>query len=91
MKRWTEVHAYRRVLVEQGMLRRPEERASGFLTTTLRRVTRARINQLAQTALEKDYDKVDRYPSLLLAVAKHTHSFSSHSCSRDPTGLTARV
>ena len=56
---WSEIYDCRKNLVEQGILRRPEDRGAGFLTTTLRRyVNRARMDQLAQSNLEKDYDKV---------------------------------
>ena len=56
---WSDVFECRKTLVEHGILRRPEDRTTGFLTTTLRRyVNRARMEQLAQSGIEKDYEKV---------------------------------
>lgn len=49
----------RRALVEHSMLRKPEERSSGFLTTTLRRyINRAKMDQMAASSTDKDYDKL---------------------------------
>ena len=56
---WADIYECRKSLVEHGILRRPEDRSAGFLTTTLRRyVNRTKIEQLTQSSLEKDYDKV---------------------------------
>ena len=58
-KLWADVFSCRKALVEHSMLRRPEERATGFLTTTLRRyINRAKMDQLAAANKEKDYDKL---------------------------------
>lgn len=58
-KMWSDIFACRKALVEHGMLRRPEERTSGFLTTTLRRyINRSKMDQMVAAKVERDYDKL---------------------------------
>ena len=58
---WEDLSTCRKSLVEHGILRRPAEQSSGFLTTTLRRyVNKQRMEQLARAGTEKDYEKVSK-------------------------------
>ena len=57
-KLWQEVWASRRALaVEHKMLQEPPQ-SGNFLTTTLRRYNRARLQRLQKAREEKDFEKI---------------------------------
>lgn len=57
-KLWQEVWACRRALaVEHQMLQEPPQ-SGNFLTTTLRRYNRARLERLQKARQEKDFEKI---------------------------------
>ena len=56
---WSVIYTCRKALVEHSMLRRPEERTTGFLTTTLRRyINRSKMDRMAAANKEKDFEKL---------------------------------
>ena len=60
-KHWQDIWQCRKALVEHKMLRRPPDTSGGFLTTTLRRYNRAKMEALQRQKEEnfmKDFDKV---------------------------------
>ena len=56
-KLWQEIWASRRALVEHKMLQEPPDKGN-FLTTTLRRYNRARLERLKKAREEKDFEKI---------------------------------
>jgi myosin-7 len=84
---WNEIYECRKSLVEQGILRKPIDQSSGFLTTTLRRyVNRQRLEQLAHPGTLEEFDKVFRS-----YITRHHMHDAAYSYIRDHTGLTQRT
>eukprot|EP00118_Oscarella_pearsei_P025077 m.307450 g.307450 ORF g.307450 m.307450 type:complete len:2013 (+) comp42307_c0_seq1:102-6140(+) len=58
MKVWEEVRMARKQLADHNLLRRPTDSSGGFLTTTLRRYNKAKLERLQKQKEEKDFEKV---------------------------------
>jgi myosin-7 len=58
IKAWEDVRFYRKVLAEHNLLRRPADSSGGFLTTTLRRYNKAKLERLQKQKEGKDFEKV---------------------------------